>query len=708
MASMTHESQLTPDQTTAIAQRVAMALAAADVGVWDWQTGAGMAQANARWWTMLGYQPGELDLAGFNWYSLVHEEDVAIVHSSTMEQANRSPDGQFEVEFRMRHKAGHWVWIQSRGKIVERNAEGVPIHLAGLHQDITERVRVDTELKRAHAALQQSEARFRSLTELSSDWYWEQDQEFRFTEFVGNLGVSVETAKLTIGRKSWEIPSFNISKADWEAHRQDLLAQRSFQNMEILLNAADGNPIWVSVSGMPFYGVDGKFLGYRGVGRDITAQKSIEKTIKQLAFYDTLTQLPNRPLLIERLKESISACRRDHQHSALFFIDLDHFKLLNDTKGHQMGDLLLQQVGLRLKNCVRGVDTVARIGGDEFVVILKALSDNQPQAAVQAKAVGQKILFALNEFYDLEGYEHQSTPSIGAILFNGNDHDHDELLKHADLAMYQAKADGRNLLRFFDPQMQAALAQRNALEAALRLGLQRDELCLYYQSVVDHDRNIIGFEALARWNHSKKGLVSPLEFIPLAEESGLILPLGALVLRLACKQLALWAKTPHTRKLTVSVNVSARQFRQRDFVAVVSGVLRDSGANAKLLKLELTESLLLNDLPDVVTKMLELKALGVGFSLDDFGTGYSSLSYLKSLPLDQLKIDKSFVRDVLDDPSDAAIAVSILTLAQALSLDVVAEGVETEGQLKFLMDNGCRAFQGYLFGQPVPVDQLKL
>ncbi len=562
-----------PLPPTQFADSVAMALAAADIGVWDWRTGEGMVQVNPRWHQIIGYQPGELDLSGFNWYQLVHPDDLDVVHVMAIEQALHSASGQFQIEFRMRHKTGHWVWVQSRGQILERDANGAPLRLAGAHIDIT-------------------------------------------------------------------------------------------------------------------------------------TQKSAEETIKQLAFYDQLTQLPNRQLLMERLKTALLDCKRNKHHAAVLFIDLDNFKILNDTKGHQTGDLLLQQVGARLIACVREVDTVARIGGDEFVVILKQLHPAQTPAAVQAKSVGQKILAALNEAYVLNGFEHHSTPSMGAVLFNGDQLNLDELLKCADMAMYQAKADGRNLLRFFDPEMQAAVAQRTVLEAALRLGLQRGEICLYYQRVVDQARQVIGYEALARWNHPTRGLVSPLEFIPLAEESGLILPLGAAVLRMACKQLAHWSQRANSRFYTVSVNVSARQFRQRDFVTLVSDVLHETGANARLLKLELTESLLLSDVEDVVDKMLELKGLGVGFSLDDFGTGYSSLSYLKSLPLDQLKIDKSFVRDVFDDPSDAAIVVSILTLAKALGLNVVAEGVETEGQLQFLLTNGCKAFQGYLFGKPLPPERL--
>jgi diguanylate cyclase (GGDEF)-like protein/PAS domain S-box-containing protein len=695
-----------PLRSTSLADSIAIALAAADIGVWEWRTGDGMTQVNTRWLKIVGYAPGELDLSGFNWYRLIHPDDVHIVHTDAIDQALHSPSGQFQIEFRMRHKDGRWVWVQSRGQIVERDAASAPLRLAGAHIDITQRHESEAVLAQAHAVLQESEARFKSLTELSSDWYWEQDENFRFVNFASNKEMTLHPAQGRFGQTRWDIQTVNLTEADWQAHREVLQAHLPFKNFQMSRQDPQGNPLWVSISGAPIFDATGQFRGYRGVGQDLTAQKAAEETIKQLAFYDQLTQLPNRQLLMERLKTALQDCKRDKHHAAVLFIDLDNFKILNDTKGHQTGDLLLQQVGTRLKACVREVDTVARFGGDEFVVILKHLHPAQTPAAVQARSVGQKILVALNEAYVLNGFEHHSTPSMGAMLFNGDQLNLDELLKCADMAMYQAKADGRNLLRFFDPDMQAAVTQRTELEAALRQGLQRGEICLYYQRVVDQARQVIGYEALARWMHPARGLVSPLEFIPLAEESGLILPLGAAVLRMACQQLALWSQHATSRYYTVSVNVSARQFRQRDFVAVVTEVLRETGANARLLKLELTESLLLTDVQDVVEKMLEIKGLGVGFSLDDFGTGYSSLSYLKSLPLDQLKIDKSFVRDVFDDPSDAAIVVSILTLAKALGLSVVAEGVETEGQLQFLLNNGCKAFQGYLFGKPLPPERL--
>ena len=369
---------------------------------------------------------------------------------------------------------------------------------------------------------------------------------------------------------------------------------------------------------------------------------------------------------------------------------------------------MLQEVSRRLIACVREVDTVARLGGDEFVVMLQALGSDGTLATAQVELVGKKILAALNQSYLLGNLEHHSTPSIGVTLFEGQKQSVEELLKQADLAMYESKAAGRNTLRFFDPAMQALVAQRTELEADLRAGLKRNELVLYYQPVVDIHSRVVGVEALVRWNHPQRGLVAPGVFISMAEQTGLILPLGEWVLETACMQLAVWAQQPSTAQLTIAVNVSARQFRHPDFVPRVLALLQKTQASARTLKLELTESLLLTDTQDAVRKMTELRSAGVKFSLDDFGTGYSSLTYLKLLPLEQLKIDQSFVRDVLTDPNDAAIARTILALGQSLGFSVVAEGVETSGQRDFLLNNGCTLFQGYLFGKPVPMAQLQL
>jgi diguanylate cyclase (GGDEF)-like protein/PAS domain S-box-containing protein len=463
-------------------------------------------------------------------------------------------------------------------------------------------------------------------------------------------------------------------------------------------------PQWLTISAVK--GADGQVTHYLGMHTDITQRKAAEEEIRHLAFYDPLTQLPNRRLLIDRLQQALAACTRSGRLGALLFIDLDNFKTLNDTRGHDVGDLLLKQVAQRLLGCVREEDTVARLGGDEFVVMLENLSDTAQGAAAHSKMVGEKIIDVLNQVFMLTGHEHHTTPSIGIALFADHEDTVDELLKRADLAMYQSKAAGRNTLRFFDPAMQAAVTARAELEADFRDGLHLGQLQLYYQKQVDHQGQLVGAEALVRWRHPRRGLVSPVEFIPMAEETGLILPLGQWVLEAACRQLAQWSRQAETAHLSLAINISARQFRHPDFSSHILRALADTGANPGRLKLEITESLLLDDVEDVIAKMMVLRAHGVGFSLDDFGTGYSSLSYLRRLPLDQLKIDQSFVRDIFTDANDAAIVRAIVALAESLGLNVIAEGVETLAQRDFLASQGCLAYQGYLFGRPAPVEAL--
>jgi diguanylate cyclase (GGDEF)-like protein/PAS domain S-box-containing protein len=606
----------------------------------------------------------------------------------------------WHCEFRVPHADGSERWMLGHS-LPEAQEDGSVLFCGSITEITPQRA--------ALARLQESEERFRSLSALSSDWYWEQDAQFRFVRVHGEGPEGMELApEAAMGRTRWDSGAQGVSAAQWDAHKAQLEAHQTFHDFEIQRIRADGSYMWASISGAPIFDAHGVFKGYRGTGRDISARKQAEADIERLAFYDSLTGLPNRRLLIDRLEHAVAASARHHHHGALLFIDLDNFKILNDTLGHHMGDLLLQQVATRLQDCVRGADTVARLGGDEFVVMLEELDMDPLEAASQTEAVAKKILQALNQHFALGSHNLHSSPSIGVTLFYQRQHSVDELLKRADLAMYQAKSAGRNTLRFFDPEMQAAASARAEMEADLRQGMLRKEFTLYYQPVVDERGHATGVEALLRWKHPERGMISPGEFIPVAEQTGLILPLGQWVLEAACAQLVAWSSKPQTQRLTMAVNVSARQFRHPDFTNHILHLLRLSGANPYRLKLELTESLLLSDFDEVIEKMSELRSIGVGFSLDDFGTGYSSLAYLKRLPLDQLKIDQSFVRDVLTDPNDAAIARTILNLAQSLDLGVVAEGVETAGQRDFLLRNGCKAFQGYFFGRPVPLEQLEL
>jgi diguanylate cyclase (GGDEF)-like protein/PAS domain S-box-containing protein len=437
---------------------------------------------------------------------------------------------------------------------------------------------------------------------------------------------------------------------------------------------------------------------------DISQRRASEEKVQRLAFFDALTGLPNRRLLMDRMSMAMVTGARHKRKSALLFVDLDNFKTINDTRGHHLGDLLLERVATLLSACVRAGDTVARLGGDEFVVMLEYLDEDDAQAANQAEIVGDKILKALDVPHLLDRHECHCTASLGITLFGGiRREDVEEPLKRADLAMYQAKVAGRNTLRFFDIQMQAAVDTRAALESRLREAVRTEQFVLHYQAQVGADGALTGVEALVRWQPGTGTMVSPAEFIPLAEETGLIFVLGHWVLETACHQLAAWATRPERAHLTIAVNVSARQFHQPDFAEQVMRVLEKTGANPERLKLELTESLLVTDIEDVIAKMTTLKAQGVGFSLDDFGTGYSSLSYLKRLPLDQLKIDQGFVRHILTDANDAAIAKMVVALADSLGLAVIAEGVETAAQRDFLASQGCFAYQGYFFSRPLPI-----
>ncbi|HOY88131.1 MAG TPA: EAL domain-containing protein [Methylotenera sp.] len=442
---------------------------------------------------------------------------------------------------------------------------------------------------------------------------------------------------------------------------------------------------------------------------DNTAHKKAENEIYRLAFYDALTGLPNRRLLLDRLSVALSASTRNQQYGALIFLDLDNFKTLNDTLGHYYGDMLLVEVAKRLKVTVREMDTVARLGGDEFVVLLEDLDADLQEASRKVAQIAEKLRVKIATPYQLNENTRHSSPSIGVCMFYRNQVSVDDLLKYADMAMYQAKNAGRNRVRFFDPHMQQVVETRALMEADLRSAITDKQLSLFYQVQLDQTMQPVGAEALLRWQHPTRGFVSPVDFIQIAEESSLILEIGDWVLETACRELARWSQHEKTRHLVLAINISAQQFMQTDFVEHVAEAVKAHQINPACLKLELTESVALGGLDVVVTKMLALKhGIGVTLSLDDFGTGYSSLSYLKKLPFNQIKIDRSFVRDMLTDTSDAMMVKNIIDMTHNFGMQVIAEGVETEQQLALLREYGCLSYQGYLFSKPLPVEEFEM
>ncbi len=562
----------------------------------------------------------------------------------------------------------------------------------------------------AQAALRDSEERYRNLTDLSSDWDWETDDQLRFTRFGGKTDLSKMDLSARLGHHPWDASAANMTAEDWQAHKAEMQAHQSFHNLELQRVTPDGHIQWTAVSGAPVFAADGSFQGYRGIGRDITEHKRVEAEIERLAFYDPLTSLPNRRLLLDRLRQALPACERRHDHGALLFLDLDNFKIINDTLGHHVGDALLQQVAERLTRCVRQIDTVARLGGDEFVVMLEELSSEAEEAAAQVEAVGKKILTSLNQAFRLAGQDHSATPAQHRrALFSDQLQDVDELLKRADMAMYQAKAAGRNTLRFFRPP-----ACRRPPRRAPRWRWTCAWACSAMNWCCTTSRWWTwsaasrggGAGALAA-SAARPGAAGRIHPGGRAERPDPAAgPVGAGDGLPAVGGLERLGRA--TRSLSIAVNVSARQFRHPEFATQILTLLRKTGANPYRLKLELTESLLLSDLDDAIVKMTELRSIGVSFALDDFGTGYSSLSYLKLLPLDQLKIDQSFVRDVLTDPNDAAIARTILTLAHSLDWRWWPKAWRPMANGAFCCAAAARRSRATCFGRPVPVEELVL
>ena len=655
--------------------------------------GASYISPNVTW--NMGYTPEQFTQDGEFWAENIHPDDRQHVFEKLPQLFDH---GKHEHEYRFRISDGSYRWMRDEMRLVRDEAGAVTL-IVGYWVDIT-------EAKQVQADLLQSEARYRTAFQTSPD-------AINITRLADGLYLDVNdgflsltglTREEVIGKTSLEL---NIWRNLEDRQRLVDALQRdgSCNNLEADFVTRNGT-VKTALMSAQMLTLDG-VQAVLSITRDISERKRAEQVIEDLAFSDPLTGLPNRRLLGVRLQQALTAIERHRQLGAVLLIDLDDFKAINDTLGHHQGDRILEQVAKRLTQCAPAGNAVARLGGDEFVVLLENLSTNADEAVAQAQTVAETILAALNQAYQFDQVTHHCSVSMGVALFGEHPESVDEPLIRADLALFQAKAAGRQTLRFFAPWMQAAVNARVAMEAALREAIATRQFTLHYQPQVTDAGQITGAEALLRWQDPKRGRVSPVEFIALAEDSGLILPIGSWVMEAACKQLAQWAGDPEMAHLTLAVNVSAQQFHQQDFVHQVLTTLARTDAKAQQLKLELTESLLVANVEDVIGKMGELKAQGIGFSLDDFGTGYSSLAYLKRLPLDLIKIDQAFVRDILIDPDDAAIAKAVIALAGNMGLEVMAEGVETEAQRNFLAQLGCHHYQGYLFSAPLPIEEFE-
>lgn len=655
---------------------------------------------NARFAEIIGYPPDEV--VGLDFRQITPSEDLD-ESELFLQRIWLGAKDMPCLEKRYFRKDGSVTWVKLTGAALHDSA-GHVLHTITMVEDINSRKAAETQLAASQLALQASEWRYRAvfqtspdlvtLSRLSDGMYIDANQGF--------LDCTGYESHEVIGRTSLEIGIWadpcerqryvsNFSQGAGCRHFEARFRRKSGETFSALISATaieiDGIPCVIAIT------------------RDVTDAREAAETIRDLAFFDPLTHLPNRRLLLDRLCQTPADRIRRHKR-ALLFVDLDNFKTLNDTLGHQTGDLMLRQVADRLIACVREADTVARLGGDEFVVMLEYLSNASEEAAAQAETVGEKIMAAISRPFMLAGREFHKTCSIGIAIFGAHMESTNDVLQQSEIAMFQAKTAGRNTMRFFAPGLQATVNARAALEQDLREAIRTNQFLLYYQPQFN-GLQMIGAEALLRWNHPERGILAPSAFIDLAEETGLILPLGDWALENACKQVAAWSGSGAMAHVPVAVNISARQFLQPNFVNLVLAAIDRTGANPRAIKLELTETTLVENFEAVITKMNDLRLHGLRFSMDDFGTGYSSLAYLKRLPLDELKIDRAFVRDILDDVASGAIAQTIVSLGRAMGLSVVAEGVETEEQRDYLIRIGCHSFQGYFFSRPVPAVELE-
>lgn len=679
-------------------KRLSWALSGANDGYWDWNMETNYVYYSSRWKAMLGYSDQELLTPSLEtWEKLVDPEDKFRVLKLVNDYVSGHKE-KFETEFKMKHKGGHWVTVLSRASLARDDKGNLiyPKRLIGTHVDLTQRKQSELQLKIQNIALEAA-ANAIIITDTAATIEWINPA---FTELTGYrhheaIGANVKDL-MNSGQQS-------------EMFYQDMwqtISSKKVWKGEIINKKKDGTLYHEHMTITPVTNESDEICYYIAIKEDISKRKASEKEILDLAFYDALTKLPNRRLFLDRLKHTVAACQRNKTYNALLFIDLDNFKFLNDTHGHDAGDALLIEAAKRITSCIRETDTVARLGGDEFVVMLEQLGIDDGHAMNITTQIGESILSRLHQEYRVNNIRHRGSSSIGICMFSDQYSKADDILKWADKAMYEAKCAGRNTLRFFDPHMQQELELRTQLEKELWIAVDKYQFRLHYQLLINQNQQIVGAEALLRWQHPEKGIVGPNEFLSLIENNGYIIPIGDWIIDEGIRQLQFWQQHDILKSLTLSLNISAVQFQESGFVQKLKRKIEQSKIDYSRLILELTESSLINNIDETVKRINELRALGIRLSIDDFGTGYSSLSYLKRFKLAQLKIDRMFVRDILTDQDDLTLVKTIINMGKNLGLDVVAEGVENQQQFEVLRNAGCAKFQGYWINKPIPGEQI--
>ena len=671
-------------------ERLDLALAASDLASWDWNIQTGEVQLSKHFGLMLGYQSDELGNRVDFWQRLTHPDDIARVRTALVRHF-KGDALLLDVEYRMRTRNGEWRWMQTVGRIVELDDNGRAVRMSGTHRDVTDFKRTSELVRKLSLAVEQS-ANMVVITDPAGAI------EYVNPKFCAVTGHSREEL---IGRELWTMKSQDMPLTTFKEIWDTLNAGEEWHG-ELHNRKRNGEFYWCLESISPVRDEHGIITNFVSVAEDISERKHAESTIRHLAYYDPLTGLPNRRLFRDRLEQARTAVQRNSDIFALMYLDLDRFKNVNDTLGHEIGDLLLKAASQRISDCLRKGDAMARLGGDEFAIIIADVKQQESLAKV-----ADKIIRAVQEPFLLNGFELFTSTSIGISVYPNDTTDLDVLVKNADVALYRAKEHGRNNYQFFIEDMNARSMERLVMESRLRHAIAREELLLYYQPQIDiGSGRVIGVEALVRWRSPELGMVLPSDFIPLAEETGLIVPLGDWVLHAACRQLRAW-RDAGLQLERIAVNLSPRQFRQAGLDETVESAIGAAGLDGSSLEVEITENTAMNN-PELSQVILDsLRSIGVQIAIDDFGTGYSSLANLKHFPVTRLKIDQAFVRDVAEDPDDAAIVLAVIGMAHSLKLRVIAEGVENEAQLGFLRSNGCDEAQGYLFSRPLAAAEME-